>query len=200
MLVVAANHPPSRGAVGHRLATFALTIALPLALGLAACVQAKSPTQEWDAGIPLTWDDFSGPRPENAQHDAETATGITALTWTCVEGRLVVAGARAFFSRTRSFATSDKTDADLLKHEQGHFDLTELSARQLRERLRGIACADREPEEIQEAVDLAASDTAQGFIEVSEWYDRETNHGRDKARQESWNQMLREQLAQTKGQ
>jgi hypothetical protein len=174
-------------------------LALILALGGTACGQGKPSLLEWQPGTRLTWGDFTAPPPEHALHDAETSTGISASRWTCERGRMVVVGARAYFNRTKSFALAQRTDADLLTHEQGHFDLTELYARQLRERLRAIRCAAREPGAIQAAVDAAVQEVDQGFLAETERYDRETDHGRDRAGQQDWNQHLRERLERTAG-
>jgi hypothetical protein len=176
-----------------------VSIAVMLALGLAACGQAKPSLKEWQPGTPLTWEDFTAPPPEIPLHDAETNTGITASRWTCERGRMVVVGARAYFNRATSFVLADRTSAELLTHEQGHFDLTELYARQLRERLRAIRCADRAPEAIQATVDAAVQDVNLGFLTETERYDRETDHGRDQAGQQDWNRRLRERLDQTAG-
>ncbi len=180
----------------HRLA---LPVALPVLLAVAACRPAVPATQEWQADIPLTWADFAGPRPAEPQHDAETTTAITAATWTCPAGSIELVGARAVFDRSTSFVTPSRADPALLRHEQGHFDLTELAARNLRTRLRAIRCADQDAATTQEQVDAIFQEITQGFVATSERYDRQTSHGRDPVRQGEWNQQLRDALAQTAG-
>jgi hypothetical protein len=174
-------------------------LALIVAVWAAGCDQTRSPIKEWQPGNRLTWGDFAAAPPDDARHDAETATGITQSRWTCDRGWLAVVGARAYFNRTASFVLADKADDELLQHEQGHFDLTELYARQLRERIRAIRCANLEPAAMQAAVDVAVRDVDLGFMAESERYDRETEHGRDRASQQEWNQHLRERLDRTAG-
>jgi hypothetical protein len=185
----------SRAAVGRTV----LPLAFIMALGVAACGHGTPATLEWQPGILLTWNDFTAPPPEHPRHDAETATGISASAWSCDQGRLVVVGARAYFNRLTSFALAEKADAGLLKHEQGHFDLTELYARELRARIRATPCEDREPAVIQAAVDEAVRDVNREFLVESERYDRETDHGRDKVGQQHWDQQLRDRLELSRG-
>ena len=81
------------------------------------------------------------------------------------------------------------SDVDLLHHEQGHYDIGGLVARELGYRMRFIFGTD------ESAVDIAVR-TARGKADkkaklLNENYDNETNHGQDSKEQRRWDDMIR---------
>src|SRR5690606_34314099 len=87
--------------------------------------------------------------------------------------------------------TKDRTNADLLAHEQAHFDITELHARKLRLAFSLLpdGCV-LNSEQISDLVNpiYAESDKMQTD------YDKTTRHGLDKAAQEQWEILISESL------
>jgi hypothetical protein len=84
--------------------------------------------------------------------------------------------------------TSAKSDT-LLAHEQGHYDITGLVARDMIRDLRGLRAAStaalgREVQAIIRRADALAD-------RLTILYDEQTNHGRNRAKQEKWEQLLR---------
>lgn len=86
----------------------------------------------WKEGVKLEWKDFKGGVPfgDSGIKKAASALGITASVKNSLEDSIPIFKVEVFFYRSQSW-TILKTD-DLLAHEQGHFDLTEIYARKLR--------------------------------------------------------------------
>ncbi|HTB12745.1 MAG TPA: hypothetical protein VK752_14285 [Bryobacteraceae bacterium] len=97
----------------------------------------------WDQHSPLSWDDFKGHARRHAgETSAETDTGFR-VQLECREGHLDIRVAAEFY-KTSSWVKAGRRSAELLRHEQGHFDITELYARKMRKAIREakIGCAD----------------------------------------------------------
>ncbi|HEV2425254.1 MAG TPA: hypothetical protein VGZ29_10545 [Terriglobia bacterium] len=120
-----------------------LILALILAAGMPAYAQS-GPELTWTQHPKLTWDDFRGRPPQSAAYpSAESDTGFRFVL-VCRSGLLDVE-AVAFFSPGGSWVKPNDRNAELLRHEQGHFDLAELYALKLRRAVRDskISCSDR---------------------------------------------------------
>src|SRR6266436_4042982 len=98
----------------------------------------KTPAIEWSADRKLKWDDYKRKPKDGTGLDTESAVYFTALGVGCKEGK-VVNQVRAVFEPDESWVDPTKKTDQLLKHEQGHFDLAELSARKLRKALDALA-------------------------------------------------------------
>jgi Bacterial protein of unknown function (DUF922) len=96
----------------------------------------------------------------------------------------------ALFIRSKSFM--DDSSANLLKHEQLHFDISELYARKLRQKIsqidfKTVDRIDRETENLYRSYATALN-------EMQEQYDKNTEHGKNPARQQVWIDDIRNQL------
>ncbi|WP_210465070.1 DUF922 domain-containing protein [Rufibacter roseolus] len=134
----------------------------------------------WTVQKRLTWDDFAGsPAPTN-QHHALTSTNME-MKVKCENNQLKFK-VEAVFNPKESW-TRNKTSVMLLAHEQLHFDLTELHARQLRKRLKELPNACN-----RGAADLNryASEAFEKWHKEQDLYDRESRHGLDKDQQLEW--------------
>ena len=86
----------------------------------------------WENHPTLSWDDFRGTSEKfEPGVAAATHSGLTVAS-ICKGGTLDV-WVTAYFSPTRSWVRPNRKDLLLLEHEQGHFDITELYARKLRQ-------------------------------------------------------------------
>lgn len=181
-----------------RLGFVVLTFIVPLEQNI--CLMPQDAVL-WQEERKLTWDDFQGEPDEESKHDAWTVSGFTQLEWECDEqGQFTFKGAQAYFDQSESWVKPDKKSDDLLQHEQGHFDITELYARKLRQELRKIKCDHKTQEEIQKEVDAAYEKIEKEWDAEQEKYDDETDHGRNKDKQKEWNEKIKKQLKETKGQ
>jgi len=160
-----------------------------LLLLLPAAAAAQTPLA-WSASRPLTASDFtSRPRPADT-HAARTSTTIN--TGVNCQGGLAQGTAVARFEPNRSWLR-DPTHLTpaLLRHEQLHFDLTEVYARRLRQQLAAlqVPCASLGPrfKAVTQRVFAA-------WAKAEDNYDRDTNHGLRPGRQAAWEAQTRAEL------
>jgi predicted secreted Zn-dependent protease len=89
--------------------------------------------------------------------------------------------------------------ADLLTHEQGHFDITALGARDFRND--AVALSGSSANDLQSQIDSARSSNQSTIDSVNSMYDEDpncgTSHGTNAANQQQWN--LRINNARTSG-
>jgi hypothetical protein len=126
------------------------------------------------------------------------------------EARFARLGFRALLDRTRSWWNLDLDGDELwrLRHEQGHFDLAEVMARDLRRQARDLRASLRGkgPTPEAAAADLASQWTATVAprIDAHRWlqnrYDLETLHGIDTEAQGRWWREIDRDLRRTRGQ
>lgn len=157
----------------------------------------------WDERRPLVWDDFRATPDPNNGAVALVYTGFTATSLSCPrEGRAVLSeGMLANMEPVRSWVKPVvRGNAEVLAHEQGHFNITEHFARRIRAMIRGTDCTGR-------SVDIVFNEIAQKYNTMnSEWqstqarYDQETDHHNNRAKQREWNDLIRRWLEETKGQ
>ncbi|WP_192820746.1 DUF922 domain-containing protein [Rufibacter sp. LB8] len=144
----------------------------------------------WAPQKRLTWNDFAGePAPENSHH-ALTSTNME-MKVKCEDNQLKFK-VEAVFNPRESW-TRNKNSAELLAHEQLHFDLTELHARQLRKRLSTLTNACQKG-----AADLNryATQAFDNWHKEQDQYDKESRHGLDQEVQERWMASVEERFLQ----
>ncbi len=156
---------------------------------------AKDEAIPWATRRPLTWADFRGRPPSAAsQVVAETA-------YTLIQGA-VCTGSKFDFRVVAAFRPKDswvkpamlRTAADsahALKHEQTHFDITEVHARRLRRYFTELMAPCR-----MSTGDLEAAAARIGRDEkaAQAQYDAETDHGRAANQQTRWEKDVASQL------
>jgi len=134
----------------------------------------------WNHTQTLSWDDFRGTPDAGNDHDAQSQCVLDAS----LEGSAndMTIRVSAYFIPGRSW-TRVKSDFQLLRHEQLHFDITELHARALRKRLSQAFRKNQNPEAIFEE----SFHELQGEMHaMQERYDLETGHGTDHRAQKAW--------------
>lgn len=172
---------------------------------------------EWSSQRRLKRDDFQGRPPASAANASMSWIHIDT-SWECSDGKLV-ATAQATFSPSQSWwrtgtsniwgdaetmrdasraqlearRSADQRDAQLLAHEQLHFDIAEVAARKIRARFGEFKNACTEPggtEPIQQMV----AEIDQDLQEEQVRYDRETSHGINLRAQDQWAQRVKRLL------
>ncbi|QEC69761.1 hypothetical protein FRZ67_21575 [Panacibacter ginsenosidivorans] len=149
---------------------------------------------EWSKNRKLTWDDFKG-TPKvltNINTAAQTYCGFAYRSSTSS----MISSARSFTKATFDCRLSwvkpeEKGRADLLEHEQGHFDLSEIYRRLLSKRL--------SQEKINSfnssaATDRIYKDVSSSYLTRQEAYERETNYGLDRQKQLEWEKEISVEL------
>jgi hypothetical protein len=157
----------------------------------------------WDERRPLAWGDFRGSPDPNNGAVAFVFTGFSETSIQCPAegGRARMEGMLGIMETAKSWAKAPaRGNAEILTHEQGHFNITEHFARRIRTMIRSTECTGRAP-------DVVAREIEQNFDRLqTEWqatqakYDQETDHHNNRAKQREWNELIRRQLEETKGQ
>jgi hypothetical protein len=152
-------------------------------------------TIPWSADRPLRWTDFRAQPAAGTDGAALTMTTLT-VRFACSDELFGFEVTAVFFPNrswvNRMLFVELGSEAWGLRHEQTHFDLTEVHARRARQFLSELARpCDRSAPQL--------SELGEGFIndamDAQARYDRETIHGRDGRAQARWDSQVRQQLA-----
>jgi hypothetical protein len=143
----------------------------------------------WSSTVPLTWGDFQGRPHLHSSVGAVTMSGIS-LKYEGTEGALV-ATVKATFDREESWVNRKAADDYVLKHEQLHFDITELYARKLRAALKQINPGVPKPEKVVERLFDRYSGESRTYQDL---YDKETDHSRNVKQQAVWEERINREL------
>src|SRR5699024_1612871 len=144
-------------------------------------------------GKPLTWNDFKGNPDFSVPHFASANTGISAnFSWKTTNHQPELQyEVYAIFNPYESWIKSGKQSAELLKHEQLHFDISELTARKFRKYL---AKQNIKPEKVGEKVDHKNKRLKKQNKKLQERYDRQTKHGMHQRKQAKWERKIQRKL------
>ena len=158
------------------------TFGIFLAILLMAGTSSKSPdTIYWSKDRKLTWNDFQGQPDYNyAEVAALTSSGIVHFKG-CENGKIIYK-VQSYFEKKHSwFKPEAKTDHHL-KHEQIHFNITELYARKLRNALKtkDFRCGE------EEQFDRFVRDYLNKWQSAQINYDLYTGYSMRKKKQKEW--------------
>jgi hypothetical protein len=143
---------------------------------------------KWTRASKLKWDDFRARPDRTSRMDALTESGIS-FAWGCDRSGFSFE-AYALFVPGGSWVR-EPTDA-LLRHEQAHFDITEIHARKLRKYFGGLA----DPCGLgKQGIEAAAQGIIAANHAMQAEYDAATDHGRDLSVQRAWLDRIAEELA-----
>jgi hypothetical protein len=181
--------------LGHACVASCLALALFVPVESAALRTQQSGRDpqpiEWTSDRKLGWRDFTTKVPARTTTDSHSWVGFNT-SWSC-EGGEFAFRVKTMFDPLRSWVRPGSQDAALLRHEQTHFDLTELAARQLRKQLTEMIDPCGNFMALRE-VDRIIADQNDTWEREQKRYDRETDHGTDENRQKFWDRRTREQL------
>lgn len=144
---------------------------------------------DWDAGQRLTWADFKG-KPSGARDEA--ANTNTHMGFDIgMKNNTITYKITCRFSKTKSWVRT-KTDY-ILQHEQGHFDIAEIFARQLYKDVKEyVDKGGKNPEKLSHLY----QQTMEEKIQMQTDYDAETNHSINKEEQKKWLQKIDTRLSE----
>jgi len=117
----------------------------------------------------LSWSDFRGTPP----------IAIEASACTCTNIVIGMDTAYAIFDPTRSWTKT--TDADVLRHEQFHFNITYYWANFIAREMK------LKPPYSAHSIDQVL----RLWRKMQRQYDRETDHGRNEVEQKRWEQLIK---------
>lgn len=142
---------------------------------------------------PLTWNDFKAKPDVASPHEAWTWSGISYnYSWTVSAKGTVFLDyvVYSYFDVNQSWIKKGKQTDELLKHEQLHFDITEIHARYFRAALTDFEFT----ENVEAEVDSLFQIVDQSRAEMHAQYDKDTEHSRNKTKQTRWESFVKAEL------
>lgn len=145
---------------------------------------------EWSSDVKLTWKDFMGKPDTLSKYKAVTFTKIRVQDEKFDDK--IILNFPATFNRSLSW-TKDTKSTSLLRHEQVHFDISELVARKIRKDCSQHVSYDLSLsyEFIQNTYDYYRTYCLDS---INDTYDSETNHGMIKSKQKEWEEKIAKEL------
>ena len=172
-----------------------------LLLALASFSPPQKPDQlPYDSQRPLTWDDF---RPRVIVPIA----GYKAYTWSGIaidlssDDQGIHISTYSYFVPSESWVEKDAGTPELLRHEQGHFDLTELYTRELRQLLepyQNMDVSEFVRGDGQATVQRLYDETFDRMNAEQDRYDKETGHSVNREKQQAWDADIARRLRTTR--
>lgn len=146
----------------------------------------------WDENRSLTWSDFKSKPPAHSDFVASTSTGITFRYSYKAQGDEVSFDfvAEAFFNPKKSWFRPGEVSDYILKHEQTHFDISELHARILRMRL----STKKFSKNINTEAERIYLQVEEQRKTMQKKYDAETDHSRKEKKELWWRNHIEKKL------
>jgi len=179
--------------------------------GLAATTETELVRISWAPDLSVTWDMFQGAPPPNASYINEAAAihmtigwhvthslaSANGTTWTCQLSSITVTNT---MEPALSWAVPGTSDLGLLRHEQLHFDLSEVYRRKLECQLLALGCFTSATQQgavdlLNEALTQTTDDVLQKLAEMTTLYDSQTAHSHNAAEQARWDALITAWLA-----
>ena len=147
--------------------------------------------RDCDSWLPdrkLTWAEFTG-KPDRGQSSwANTACAIGYSFEGNRDSAFFIV--ECCFESAQSWVKENPSEL-LLRHEQAHFDLAEVYARELRKKLKSTHLV---PAEATRHVPLIYRGIMKEYNDEQKRYDKETDHSRDEVRQKHWEKQILSRL------
>ena len=145
----------------------------------------------WKEGRKLTWSDYKASPNPKSDAAATTSTSLS-IDYHIRDGSFSYT-IKSWFSRTKSWGRH-KTGY-ILAHEQGHFDIAEVYARKLHQRMSAYQFNKRT---YNKDLDRIYKEVADEKAAVQQQYDRETRHSIDEEKQAEWLKKISRMLEELK--
>ncbi|MBL4755033.1 MAG: DUF922 domain-containing protein [Flavobacteriales bacterium] len=145
----------------------------------------------WEQQRPITWSDFKAKPVRSSPYHAQTQGSLNYTFDNKGPGQYIFK-LNVKFVKQKSWSKPKEQTDNLLKHEQGHFDIYELYGRIIMKRLKDAKVFNE-----KNFSDKVAKIFRKGFEDLQKFqekYDRETNHSKDKKKQEEWNEKIADLL------
>lgn len=153
-------------------------------------VKAQHDNIIWNENKRLTYDDFKGPVPaDKLDHKAITFSMIEIKFDQTAES--VKANVFSYFQRDLSWMRNDWKNDYTLRHEQGHFDITEIHARKVRKKLSGMKISRKNG---KEKINKACKKLVKQHHKAQEKYDNATSYSIREKNQKEWSAKIAKEL------
>jgi hypothetical protein len=142
----------------------------------------------------IQWSKFKqlSAKPVDKDGDAETVSAYASSQISLARrGKGIVASSANVtiaINSHESWVVTGKTDPYLLKHEQGHYDITALAARQFYSQIMKLEVADVQA--FNTAMKSINDDIKKKIESTNIRYDKQTGHSRNTTGQTTWNQKI----------
>lgn len=163
-------------------------------LSIIFCFKSDSTEFSWQEHRKLIWTDFKGEPDVNSNAAAVTASGISfsySISKSSVSG---VTGfdtkVFAHFYPEESWCKPKLIDNYILKHEQFHFNVTELHVRYLRENISKLKISNT----VANQLDALNKQANLALLVMQKQYDAESNYSIDKEGQKKWEAFISKEL------
>ncbi|RYD58273.1 MAG: hypothetical protein EOP56_04940 [Sphingobacteriales bacterium] len=132
----------------------------------------------WIPNYKLKAGDFQGTPVIGGPHCAMTYAGVRPII--LLENRTIRYNVYAYFEKDESWLSSQCLDSYTIKHEQGHFDLSEVCARKLRQYASNLSQPTRAK------IRLGIDSLMKEYMLLQQQYDNETEYAIDSVTQRQW--------------
>lgn len=157
------------------------------------CLQQDEVIIPWTSSYKLTWQDFKGKPNYNTRPAATTASGISFGFSIKQRNKKDVGFSTDIhtnFYPNKSWYKKEEATNHILNHEQVHFDITELFARKLRQRLEQV----KPQKNTKKVLNNIYAQILKNLREKQLLYDSETDHSINIESQNRWNIYVKEEL------
>lgn len=156
--------------------------------------QAEADKIFWEQDV-LNWEDFKAQPIAESKFDANTNAGLS-FSWGLKKDNEVIEltyEVSSYFNPYLSWVKEDSDKDYLLKHEQLHFDITELHARKLQKKLAEVnpASLHKDPKGILTRI-YQSVEKERTAMQLR--FDKESRHSVDKEGEARWQQFVRTEL------
>jgi len=143
----------------------------------------------WSEDYKLTWNDFKGQPDYNIQSISALSSSGLMHSKGCKNGKIIYE-VLSYFEKRESWVKAEAYTDHHLKHEQIHFDITELYARKLRQALseKKFICGQ------EAAFELFVSKFIKDWHRVQHNYDSTSRHSINREVQAEWSQLIEIEL------
>ncbi|MFK7833554.1 MAG: DUF922 domain-containing protein [Winogradskyella sp.] len=150
-------------------------------------------TMSWKETSKLTWADFKGTPDAESDAVALTASGITFGYSVKTDGDRIIdfsTTVESHFYPNKSWYVKDKANNHILRHEQLHFDITELYARTFRQQLTKLQVN----QNVKAQMDRLHTSINEAVKETQRRYDSQTKHSMNIQKQKEWEAFIEKEL------
>lgn len=149
----------------------------------------------WTSEGKLTWDDFKGKPDVKSKHGAYTYSGIDYTVYTKKDTGVIEV--KSIFYCNTSWVNKALLISDtLLKHEQCHFDITELYSRKFRKQ---ISSYKFEKKTLTVTLKKLFNSLRKEHEEYQALFDKETNHSKLIEKEVKWEKEVNKSLNKLSG-
>ena len=167
-------------------------LAILLLLVFSAPLEGDNVKMQWSENRQLTWEDFRGVPDAGDSYVASTNSGISfSFSYKVTNGKMTMEyEVLCNFYPELSWYKPNLVTPYILKHEQTHFDISELYARKLRKLMEETSFSNNPKEEVNEIYQNLESARQQLQIK----YDFETDHSKNEPVEIQWRHFVAKEL------